>query len=132
VEEYFPYDGIGSDVEDLVEESLQGEESRLRESLERVDELLEERKGLRERHVDELGSKLDWYVDRLETLYRRPGTGREEIEELKQRIESIYDSLRDERRSAWRDRQELEAERRELLRELRQLEEDQDIVDWLD
>ena len=43
---------------------------------------------------------------------------------LKDQIEGFYTELRREKRSQWRDRQELEQERREILRELTEIKMD--------
>jgi trichohyalin len=89
----------------------------LERELERIEAQLSERKEIFEEHRTELESKLDWYIERLETAYRQ----RRDPEDLKQRIEEFYRLLRQERVKHWRDRQELEQDRRELLRELDKL-----------
>lgn len=85
--------------------------------------MAERRDELREEAVTELESKLDWYIDRLETLYQRPGRKPGERDHLKQKIEKFYQEIRREKQQHWRDRQELEKEIREVLRELDELEE---------
>lgn len=112
------------DVEEFLEQSQKREEERLEEELERVNKQLESRQQLHEEAIDELTSKRDWYIDRLETLYQR-GTGKQgKRTALKTRIEELYAEIRSEKRSHWRDRQELEQERREILHSLAELNDD--------
>lgn len=123
--EYFDYgesetfDSISDfDVEEFLEESQKREQKLLEEELERIDDLLEEREIIHEDAVTELESKLDWYIERLEDLYRR-GPDRDK-DELKQRIEEFYQEIREQQRKHWLDRQELEKERRKLEKELQE------------
>lgn len=122
--DYFSDDTRGFsdfDVESFLEASQEREEERLEQELERIEEQLEEREAIREQHIAEVEGKLEWYVDRLERLYKQVSS-RDEIEELKQRITGFYEEIRRERRQGWQDKKELEQERRELLRELAELE----------
>jgi trichohyalin len=125
--EYFDYSGADPefqdfDIEEFLERSQSREAERLEKELERIDRQLEKRDEIHRDALDELKSKRDWYIDRLKTLYRRPTDERDRQEEVKQRIEEIYRDLRGEKRARWRDRQELERERREILRELNEVE----------
>jgi ElaB/YqjD/DUF883 family membrane-anchored ribosome-binding protein len=84
---------------------------------------LSEREEIHLNSVSELESKLDWYVERLEDLYRGiGGAPEEEKQRLKSRIEEFYSELRKERRNQWRDKIELEAELREIERSLEEIE----------
>lgn len=74
--------------------------------------------------MEELESKLDWYSDRLKQLYNQFSGKQGERQQLKDQIEGFYTELRREKRSQWRDRQELEQERREILRELTEIKMD--------
>ncbi|WP_220132799.1 hypothetical protein [Halorhabdus salina] len=124
-------ESFGFDIERFLEESQEREQQRLEEELERIDQQLEEREEIRDDVVVELESKLDWYVDRLKELYQRKFfNDKEKKEHLKAKIEEFYSELRQERRRAWRDKQELEKERRKLLRELNELD-DQNLQDLL-
>jgi len=98
------------------------EQDRLEEELERIERQLDAREAIREENLEELESKLEWYIDRLEMLYKRSGTG--DTDELKERITELYGEIRLERRRAWMDKQELARERRELLGELATLHDD--------
>lgn len=133
--DYFEYSEINQDqdssVEEFVNRSLEAEKQRLEDSLSEVEELLEQRVELRESTLEELQSKLDWYIQRLEELYRRPGSQPDKRAVLKDRIEAFYTEIREEKRVSWRDRQELEAERRDLLDELSELEDTDPIFDLL-
>lgn len=109
----------GFDVEEFLREEQQGERERLERELERIEELLSEREEIHLNSVSELESKLDWYVERLEDLYRGiGGAPEEEKQRLKSRIEEFYSELRKEKRNQWRDKIELEAELREIERSL--------------
>lgn len=117
---YFEYDDSPDDkldIERFLQDSTARQEERLEQELTRIEEQLSEREEIFEAHRSELESKLDWYIERLETAYRQ----HRDPEELKQRIEKFYRLLRQERVKHWRDTQELEQERRELLRELEEL-----------
>ena len=119
------------DIESFLKESQELEQQRLEEELERIDQQLEQREEICNEATKELESKLEWYVDQLEDLNQRPfSSDKEEKEHLKTKIEEFYSELRQERRSAWRDKQELEKERRELLQELDEIEA-QDLVEDL-
>jgi len=115
--EYLEYDH-DFDIEEFLEESQRQQENRLEEELERIERQLEERERIFEQHREDLESKLDWYLERLENAYKRAGN----VEELKDTVTEFYELLREERVRHWRDKQELEQERRELLRELNELE----------
>lgn len=108
------------DVEELLERSQEKERVRLEAELQRVEVLLREREDIHEESVEELESKLDWYVGRLEMEYRR-SKNRERIAELKSEIRRFYSELRDLEREKWLDVQELERDRRRLERELEEL-----------
>jgi len=129
--EYFDYDEIqafdtGFDVEEFLEQSQKREQKQIERKLDRVDKLLEERERIHEDAVTELESKLDWYIERLEDLYR---TGLNEgKDELKQRIEQFYAELRELERKQWLDTRELELQREEIEKELQ----DADLDDVLD
>ncbi|WP_436935721.1 hypothetical protein [Halovenus marina] len=117
--EYFEYGNKDLDVEEFLKQSHDRQELRLEEELNRIEQQLEEREAIFEQHREDLESKLDWYLERLEKAYKLTGN----VDELKQKVTEFYNLLREERVQHWRDKQELEKERRELLRELNELEE---------
>jgi hypothetical protein len=117
------------DVEELLERSSERERVRLEAELRQVEVLLREREDIHEESVEELESKLEWYVGRLEMEYKR-SKDRERIAELKSEIRRFYSELRELERKRWLDVQELEKERRGLERELEGLS-DQDLVSEL-
>ena len=133
--EYFDYDTAprfenhdwvqSFDVEQFLEQSQEREQQRLGNELARIEEQLEERDSIHEATISELESKLDWYLHQLEIMYQRNAgkTGRRD--EVKSRIKEFYGEIRDEKRSHWADRQELEKERRTLLRLLEEVEDDE-------
>ena len=119
--EYFDYGEVqtfdtGFDVEEFLERSQRQEQRQIERKLDRVDKLLEEREEIHEEAVSELESKLDWYIERLEDLYRTGLSG--DKDELKQRIEQFYAELRELERKQWLDTRELELQREEIEKEL--------------
>lgn len=112
------------EIEDFLESSIEEERDRLEDELEEITEQLDEREEIHEQLLEELEDKKDWYLDQLETLYLRNIGKQGDRVELKSRINEFYREIRSERRKHWRDRQKLEKERREILRELSELEDD--------
>jgi chromosome segregation ATPase len=110
------------DVERFLRQEQDEERRRLEKDLERIEDLLEERESIHSENVDELQSKLDWYVDRLEQEYRTFGLDKEKLDRLKSKIEDLYSELRREKRQQWRDKIELEKERREIERAIEEVE----------
>jgi chromosome segregation ATPase len=112
------------DVEDFLREEQESERERLEQELERVEDLLEEREEIHSDSVDELESKLDWYLDRLKDEYNRFSTDIEEVQQLKTKIDEFYSELRREKQQQWRDKIELEMELREVENALEEVEDD--------
>ena len=112
-------------IDQFLERSQHRHNERLVTELNRIDEQLEERDAIHMEIVSELEWRIDRYTDRLEHFYNT-GTGKQDgtRERVKDRIASFQQQLREEHRDHWRDRQELERERRTILRELAELEED--------
>lgn len=108
------------DLDQFLEENQENQRHRLETELERIQDQLERRDEINEEVLDELGSKLDWYLERLEDEYRTHGSSN--VDELKSEIKRFYSLIRDEKQQHWNDKQRLERERRELLRELNELE----------
>ncbi|PSP57044.1 hypothetical protein BRC72_11635 [Halobacteriales archaeon QH_7_66_36] len=112
------------DVEEFLRGEQQSEQDRLEQELQRIEDLLSEREEIHSESVEELESKLDWYIEQLEDLYRGFGGGqKEEKENLKTKIEDFYSDLRREKRNQWRDKIELEMELREVEHALGEIEE---------
>jgi chromosome segregation ATPase len=119
------------DIEEFLEESQRSERQRLEKELERISEQLENREEIHQEALNELESKLDWYKDRLEKLYKQ-GRGRKgKRGELKNQIQKFYQSIREEKYRCWKDRQRLEERKGEKIRELSEVEEG-DIFDLID
>jgi len=132
--EYFDYGDVqavdtGFDVEEFLEQSQKREQEQIERKLDRVDKLLEERQRIHEDAVTELESKLDWYIGRLEDVYRT-GLGKNK-DELKQRIEQLYTELRELERKQWLDTKELQLQREEIEKELQDADLD-DVLDLID
>lgn len=106
------------DTDAFLETSADTEAEWLEQELERVEQQLEKREELHENIVRRLEWKVDHYTDRLESLYTH-GKGKDGTRDrVKDRIHQCYEELREEQRQHWRDRQQLEEERRAILREL--------------
>lgn len=124
---YFDYTSSTEnlDVESFLEETQKIESELIQAELERIEEQLERRETLHEETLDELVSKQEWYIERLELLYKRSvGKSTGDHEHLKNRIEEFYERIRNAKRSNWIDRQELEREKRGLLKDLGELEDE--------
>jgi DNA repair ATPase RecN len=118
---YFDYEAedldTGFDVEGFLERSQKRHKTRLRQQLERIENQLEERDRIFEERRSGIQSKLDQRLEELEAAYRLSG----DVEDVKQEIKELYIALDQVKKENWSDRQELEKERRELIRELDEL-----------
>jgi chromosome segregation ATPase len=121
--DYFDYESSFTDdfdIERFLQESQKQERERISEDLERIEEQLSSRKAIHQTALDELESKLDWYLDRLEKAEKRSFGETEEEKRLKKQIKEFYREIRNEKRQYWSDCQKLEQERRERLQELKE------------
>ena len=111
------------DVSEILEASEEAHADRLKEELERIEEQLERRDAIHEETVEELEWKLDRYTSRLDKMYTH-GRGKRDgkRERVKDQILDLEERLQEERRKHWRDKQQLEQERRELLHALDEVE----------
>lgn len=114
-------------ISELLEQAAVEEQERLERALARIDAQLDAREELFEESVAELEGKLEWYLDRLETLYQRNRGSVDERGRLKARIREFYAELRDTKRERWRDTQSLQESRRDLQHEIEELSGE----DWL-
>lgn len=121
------------DVGDFLEDSGRRQEQRLEKVLTKIEEQLDQRYQLFQESLEELMSSLDRAVDELDEEYQSffSGHSEERIRNLKGEIEEFYRLIREKRQSHWSDRQRLEKERREILRELEELEEFDSVSDLL-
>lgn len=110
------------DIEQFLEQSQENERQRLEQELERIDEQLEERDKIHEQTIRELESKLEWYKDRLQKLYKQSRGRHGKRGELKNQIQRFYRLIREEKQRSWKDRQRLEERRSEKIRELSELD----------
>jgi len=108
------------DLDQFLEENQEQQRQRLETELERIQDQLNRRDEINEEVLDELGSKLDWYLQRLEDEYRT--RGKSNVDELKSEVKRFYALIRDEKQQHWNDKQRLERERRQLLRDLKEVE----------
>jgi trichohyalin len=112
-------------IRTVVQELEQRDRDQLAKDLARINEQLEQRDELNSDLLEDLHRSHEWYRDQLHTLYRR-GRGKQdgERDRIKERIADLERAIRHERREHWQDRQQLERERREVLRDLAALEAD--------
>lgn len=133
---YFDYNGIAEAVGDnsldwdesinrFLEQSQHQHRERLEAELAEINRQLDRRDEIHTEIVDAVEWKVEWYTDRLERLYMQ-GRGKQDgkRQRLQDRIEAFYQELRNEHRQHWRDRQDLEQERREVLREIAEAADD--------
>lgn len=103
----------------IVRELEQTERDQLANDLARINEQLDQRDRLHTDLLDDLQWKRDRYREQLQTLYRH-GRGKTDgtRDRVKSRIADLEQAIRRERREHWQDRQQLEWERRDVLRDL--------------
>jgi trichohyalin len=122
--DYFDYDRFSDfNIEEFLEQSQEQERQRLEKELRQIEDQLTERDRLHEELIEEIGSKLDWYLERLDTMYKQSRGKSGERDQLKKKIDEFYRELREQKQQHWQDRQKLEKERRDIIRELEELDE---------
>jgi len=110
-------------IRELLEQSNGRKKQRLQEELERIEDQIEHREALYREAVDRIQRQIDRYTSTLQTLYNRSfGGGSDAREPVKEALADLYDDLQREKRQHWQDRQSLEQERREILRQLDELD----------
>lgn len=122
-----PNTGFDWSIEDWLEQSEEEQKQRLEDELKRIQQQLDQRERIHEESVSELESKRDRYIERLQRLYKQNFGKQGEKQRLKQGIEEFYAELRKEKRVFWRDIQELEKEKRDLLTELDEVDDLSDL-----
>jgi len=106
-------------VTDILEASQDSHTNRLEDELDRIKQQLEQRDEVHDEITDDLEWKLERYKDRLEKMHTHArGKADGKRERVKDRINELSALLREEQREHWRDKQTLQRERRELIREL--------------
>jgi chromosome segregation ATPase len=122
--DYFDYDRFSDfNIEEFLEKSQEQERKRLEKELKQIEDQLNQRDRLHEELIEEIGSKLDWYLERLDTMYKQSRGKSGERDQLKKKIDEFYRELREQKQQHWQDRQKLEKERRDIIRELEELDE---------
>lgn len=140
--EYFDYpeevdDGSASgpswgEVKQLLERSDDQRKQRLQQELERIEDQIGRREELYKEAIDQVRSQIDRYTGVLETLYSRPFSGgRAERDKVTEKLSELYTDLQREKRQHWQDRQSLEQERRDILRELDEVVDSRSVLDLL-
>ena len=118
----------GFDVEEFLKSEQRSEEERLEQELQRLESLLEERREIHSETVEELESRVDWYLEKLEKASRGLGAGdTREKERLKSKIDEFYSEIRGEKRQQWKDRIELEMEIQEVEKALEEVRDEDEL-----
>lgn len=112
------------DIEEFLQESNEKEKQRLKNELERIRVQLFNRAEIHERIIDNLNSKIEDFVGKLEELYSGFGTKEKNINRVIKKLYKAYSRIQNENRSYWQDKQDLEKEKREIIRELEELEDE--------
>jgi len=119
-------------IRDFLEQSDAKEKQRLQDELERIEDQIEHREELYQETIHRIKEQIDRYTGTLQTLYNRPFGGNPEAKEaIKETLAELYDDLQREKRQHWQDRQSLEQERREILRQLDELSDAASLADLL-
>lgn len=127
-----PWPAEDIDATEILEQSRASQQDVLQRELERIEDQLEERDRLYREVRDDLTTRIKRYRNELQQARSRPFGGNEaRREELKEKIEALSVELRQERRDHWMDRQRLEQERRDVLRQLDRIVEDNVIENLL-
>lgn len=115
-------DDSWEEINKLLERSTQGQRERLERELDRIYRQLEQRDELYEEAVERIELQIKRYAKKLRQMYGRPfGGNPEKRQSLREELADLYGELRVEHRHHWRDRQELEQERRAVLRRLEEV-----------
>ncbi|MFP9061717.1 hypothetical protein ACLI4R_14455 [Natrialbaceae archaeon A-chndr2] len=122
--EYFDYTDVNRfleveefEIDRFLDRFQDNEIDRLQKKLDRIESQTEERERIHREAVDELETGLDQYIERLHLLYRQ-WSSRNRTKPVKDRITELYQKIRNEKRSSWKDKQKLEQERRALKQEI--------------
>lgn len=133
-EELFTYEhpnltATDTDLEAILTEARDQERNRIETALEQIDQQLQERNKIHDQTVESFQQALRDERDRLERV-SQPSTPADRIQEQRRRIHELEQQLHEQRRAHWRDRESLESERRQLRRNLAELE-DTDLLGFL-
>jgi len=120
-----------SAVRRYLEQSQEADQDRIDAVLARIDDQLAARKTLHDEIVADLEWQVETYEQELDRL-SKPGMAKTAAkEQLYDRLHELRLAMQDEHRAHWRDRQELERERRDLLWERAALTDDADLSELL-
>ncbi len=112
----------GPELEALLTESHEQEQNRIETELTQVETRLQHRTEIHDQTIAELKTAIQEEQDRLERL-QRPSIPIDRLTDQKRRVRELEQQLQEAKRTHWRDRDQLERERRHLHRELRELTE---------
>lgn len=116
------------DVDGFLEQSILNEKQRLEQQLQQIYRQLEERNQIHNQKMDSIESEIRKQTDRLESAERGPGNNDINI---RHRLEELYTQKWEAEQSLWRDKQDLLGEKRNLMRELQELDESKDLEELL-
>lgn len=116
-------DDAWSEIREFLDRSDEKRKQRLGRELARIQLQLNEREAFHEEVVNRIEGRIDQYVKELRQLYSRPfGGNRESREDVKEALGELYADLHQAKRQHWQDRQALEQERRDIIRQLEELD----------
>jgi hypothetical protein len=119
-----------NDIEQLLQKSQTGERQRLEKKLQEIDRNLEKRHSIHGDIISDLDHRIEEYEEELR-VQKRQLHGPTETDRLEELISELKERRQEKRLEHWRDIQELEHERRQLLFELEELEETEDLISYL-
>lgn len=120
----------------LLDAASERERDRIGEQLKRIDRQLEDREEIHVRNVAELEEELEEAREDLAAFTTRSfydeAAAQRERERLEERVAELRQQLRRERRARWENHQNLRREKRDLVRELEEVEDDGEVLTYLD
>ncbi|MDZ7688601.1 MAG: hypothetical protein U5J64_07765 [Halobacteriales archaeon] len=119
-----------NDIERLLQKSQTGERQRLEKKLQEIDRHLEKRRSIHGDIINDLDHRIEEYEEELR-VQKRQFHGPTETDRLEELLSELKEKRQERRLEHWRDIQELEQERRQLLFELEELEDAENLISYL-
>ena len=132
--EYFDYEAASvngntgeswGEIKAFLEQSEEQQKERLAKQLILIGRQLEERKEIREKTTEDIQRQIERCTSTLRQIYQGPfGGNSEERETVTDELADLYAELREVYRQYWDDRQTLEKERREIIQQMEELDDE--------
>lgn len=123
------YENEDSDLDEvdrLLSESTEDEKQRIKNQIQKIEREIKEREQIKERREEKLNEQIRHQENRL-TKAQKP-----DEDEVRDRLEQLYIEKRELPRKKWLDTQNLKEKKRELERELQEIEDSDKFEDMLD